>query len=282
MHVFRKPFQQLEPPAVPGRVLFAVKQLVSQIVGLDDRAGHHGRDLLARAGQAEDVGVDEVLPFLDLRHAFGAFAGLRVVDQDKVRPQFPALGRSVRHAANTAVHRRGGDDCPAGRRIADARKDHRRVLPYDMGSFPAPRLPPASVGDAFQGLDRIAYFREVGHEVFVSFERRLDGSERFLGGIAGGADHYDEPPVPVHCRPDRGSFAKDRLASPPGHRNGELPARDSRRLKPIDGLQLHRRPGQVEDFRKVGLAEFFQVFPAALPSGWVCHFRYFPDVATFR
>ena len=77
--IARKRINQFCPLALPGRVFFAVENLIGHISGADHGTGHDAGYFLARPGHVEDSPVEGLHSGLDLLVAAGRLIRLRIV-----------------------------------------------------------------------------------------------------------------------------------------------------------------------------------------------------------
>ena len=279
LFVRRELVDELHPLALPLGMLHFVENLVGHVARPDDRAGHHAGDLLAGAGEAEDVAREDADALAGLLERAGRLRGLRVVDDDERRADRAPVRLLELHAADAA--RDAGDaDGDAGRgRALDGRQDDLVRRPRDARPDAVVELPGAAVCDAVERGDGEGRLREVRRDVFVDLQLRLDAFEHFERGALGRADEDDERAVAVEHRPETRGFRQARLAGPARHRECEEPALEDGGLDLLDRPEVVRGPLEGKHFREVVLAERLEVRAAALLSVGVLHLGKLADVA---
>ena len=144
-----------------------VKEPVRQVVGADYRHRAEAGNVLAGAGEAEDRPRQRLLAGRTLRRAGCRLVGLRIVDQNKIRPDRPAVGAGVPQAADAACDAGDTDGGPRADPAGDGCQRDLVGVPLDLRGLPVDGLPASPLVDPLEGADRVGRVWEVVRQEVV-------------------------------------------------------------------------------------------------------------------
>ena len=214
-----------------------------------------------------------------MRRAGCRLVRLRVVDENKIRPDRPAVWAGVPQAADAAGDAGDSDGGPGGDPAGDGRQRDLVGVPLDLRRLAVDRLPASPLVDPLEGADRVGRVREVVRQEIVLLEVRFDRVEHLLGDRLVGADNHDELPMTVQQCPNRRPLAQRRFAGAARHGKREQLAAEDGALDLGDRGQMVGRPRKGERLRGVRLAERPEVNAGAVAAGRIADWRRRPDVA---
>ena len=188
--------QHLEPDSHPRRI---VQEVLRNVVLFDHCHIRHRRDALGVTTSAKHGPFDLADDFCHRCRILGILIGLRIVEDDEVRPEHFATGRRVLRAT-CRVDRLCFQHGTAADRIGNGRHDNLHRLPFDLGQAPVVRLRVHGLRLAAEPANRKARSREHPQQNRVVFQFLLHRLDDLLRGCRVGTVHRHVATVTVeHC-----------------------------------------------------------------------------------